>query len=182
MRSIRPHPLVRAANPPPFAYPPVHPLFAPVCSSACLPSVRPRSLVRLFGPLNSFTCPLVCFSAHVRSATRPPVYPFVCPSCLPPSASFHPWSFAYKLWRVEVDHALFVIACFKTVASSWRIYCMRSITQEGTQHWYMGMVLFWSTTWSFAQWGVQAEHAFFVIACLKIVASPWRIYCMRPIA
>ena len=27
--------------------------------------------------------------------------------------------------------------------------------------------------------GVQAEHALFVIACLKIVASSWRIHCIE---
>ena len=49
---------------------------------------------------------------------------------------------------------------------------MRPIAQEGTQHWCGGMVLLWSTTWSFAQWRLEVEDALFVIACLKTMASP----------
>ena len=93
--------------------------------SACPPTVRPRPLVSLaYLPLSAHLPvrlsawspppslrPLACPSA--RLPVLPPVCLSICPllrgSPRPaPSASFHPWSLAYKLLVVEVEHALFV--------------------------------------------------------------------------
>ena len=108
--TVRPHPLIcpsaQLVRPCPFVCPACPPLSAPVYS---------------------FACPPVRFFALVHSSARPPVRPLP-----PPSTSFHLWFFPYKLWRVEVKHALFVIAYLKTMVSTWRIHCMRPIAHEGT--------------------------------------------------
>ena len=65
--------------------------------------------VRLSTPLDSFARSLVHLSACPPSSARPHVHPsthpLVCPPQPPPSASFHPWSFVYKLLVVEAEHA-----------------------------------------------------------------------------
>ena len=85
-----------SARLPPSACPPVR---QPVCSSThCPPIARPRPLVR--PPVRSFA-----------QSPRPPMRPSAHPSARPPtpsapSASYHPWSLAYKFLAVEAERAL----------------------------------------------------------------------------
>ena len=123
---IRPFaPFRPSASPPPSAHLPVRQLVrssallpAPVCLSAYPSIVCPRPLVRLACPASSAHLP-------IRSSARPPLRPTVCSSarsprplvhpsahlsaCPPtpsaPSASFHPWSLAYKFLAVEAERA-----------------------------------------------------------------------------
>ena len=87
---VRPSAPVRPSASPPVCQPvrPFALLTAPVRLFARPPIVRPRPLVRL-----ACSAP----SAH------PPVRPSANPSA--PSASFHPWSLAYKFLAVEAERA-----------------------------------------------------------------------------
>ena len=95
-----PRPLVRQSTHPPTRSL-VCPLSASIRSSACPPArSEPSSACAPVRPPVRLS-----IGALVHPSARPPAR---SPTPSAPSASFHPWSLAYKLLAVEVEHAPFV--------------------------------------------------------------------------
>ena len=107
----------------PFARPPVR---QPVRPSAHCPPVR--LVARPLGAL-------------VRLCARP-----LTPSA--PSASYHPWSLAYKFFAVEAKHAL-CLSVSQDCGFSLEDPLRETHCIGGHPHWCEGMVLFWTTMWFF---------------------------------
>ena len=109
----------------------------PVRAPACPPSARPP-IVRPRPPVRPPVCP----------SARPPVRPSahsLIPSA--PSASYHPWSLAYKFLAVEAERAL----CLSVSQDCG--FSLEDPLRETPLHRRApnigagGMVLFWTTMW-----------------------------------